>query len=143
MDNTNKISISNKDETNYIRNRLIEFNAEHVPSDINTNYEDINLSIKDENGKIIGGLISVFCWNWLEVDILWIDQKYRGLGYGSNLLQEIEEIAKHKGCTFIKLNTFSFQAPDFYKKQGYTVIGVLDDAPRGFKHYYFKKDIRE
>jgi GNAT superfamily N-acetyltransferase len=137
----NIIRRSNKDEVNYVRNKLIEFNDEHVPADIKTNFEEINLTIKDENGKIIGGLISVFCWNWIEVDILWVDQNYRELGYGSKLVLEIEEIAKQKGCTFIKLNTFSFQAPDFYLKHGYNVIGVIDDAPIGFKHYYYKKEI--
>lgn len=137
----NIISRSNKDETNYVRHKLIEYNAVHVPEDIKTNFEDINLTIKDENDKIIGGLISVYCWNWLEIDILWIDQNYRGLGYGSRLLLEIEEIAKQKGCTFIKLNTFTFQAPDFYLKHGYRVFGVIDDAPRGFKHYYYMKEI--
>lgn len=54
---------------------------------------------------------------------------------------EIEAIAKQKGCTFIKLNTFSFQAPDFYKRFGYDLVCVYDDAPRGFKHYYFKKEM--
>lgn len=132
---------SNKDETNYVRQKLIEFNAEHVPEDLSTNFEEINLTIKDENGKIIGGLISVFCWDWLEIDILWIDSNYRGLGYGTKLLLEIEEIAKQKGCTFIKLNTFTFQAPEFYSKHGYKVFGILDNAPRGYKHYYYLKEI--
>ncbi|MXO79154.1 GNAT family N-acetyltransferase, partial [Paenibacillus sp. OT2-17] len=62
-------------------------------------------------------------------------------GYGSQLLGEIEQIAKDKGCNFIQLNTFTFQAPKFYEKHGYEVVGVIDDAPRGFKHYYYKKSI--
>lgn len=135
------ISRGNKEEGEYVRNRLIAFNAETVPSDLNSNYEEINLTLKNDTGDIIGGLNSVWCWNWIEVDILWVDQNYRGMDYGSKLLTEIEEIAKEKKCAFVKLNTFSFQAPNFYLKKGYNVIGIIENAPRGFKHYYFVKEL--
>ncbi|MDN4084788.1 GNAT family N-acetyltransferase [Paenibacillus polymyxa] len=134
-------SRSSRDEARFVRNKLIEFNATHVPADIQTQYEEINLTLKNGDGQVIGGLLSVLCWNWVEVDILWVDQGHRGKGYGSQLLSEIEQIARDKGCTLIQLNTFSFQAPEFYEKQGYEVVGVIDEAPRGFKHYYYKKNI--
>ncbi|MDR9856502.1 GNAT family N-acetyltransferase [Paenibacillus sp. VCA1] len=135
------ISRSSKEESSYVRNRLIEFNAGQLPDDLKNRYEEINLHVKDDEGNIIAGLLSVMCWNWLEVDILWVDPRYRKQEQGSKLLMEAEKIAREKGCTFIKLNTFSFQAPEFYKKHGYREIAVIDDAPRGFKHYYFKKDL--
>ncbi|MGG4221293.1 GNAT family N-acetyltransferase [Paenibacillus jamilae] len=134
-------SRSTRDEARLVRNKLIEFNAKHVPADIQTQYEEINLTLKHGDGQVIGGLLSVLCWNWVEVDILWVDQDHRGKGYGSQLLSEIEQMARDKGCNFIQLNTFSFQAPEFYEKHGYEVIGIIDEAPRGFKHYYYKKNI--
>lgn len=141
MTDMHKISKSSNDESTYVRNRLIQFNSMNVPDDLARNYEEVNLTVKNESDEVAAGLLSVVCWNWVEIDILWVDERYRGLGYGSKLLSEIEEIAKQKRCTFIKLNTFSFQAPLFYKKHGYQEIAVIHDAPRGFKHYYFKKDI--
>ena len=39
----------------------------------------------------------------------------------------------------IHLDTFDFQAKDFYLKHGYEVFGVLDDCPKGHKRYYMKK----
>ncbi|GIO31707.1 MULTISPECIES: GNAT family N-acetyltransferase [Paenibacillus] len=135
------ISRSSNEESSYVRNKLIEFNAGQLPDDLKNRYEEINLHVRDGEGNIIAGLLSVMCWNWLEVDILWVDPRYRKQGQGSKLLMEAEKIAREKGCTFIKLNTFSFQAPEFYKKHGYREIAVIDDAPRGFKHYYFKKDL--
>ncbi|MCV9949111.1 GNAT family N-acetyltransferase [Paenibacillus sp. BT-177] len=136
-----QMSRSSKDEARFVRNKLIEFNAKHVPADIQTQYEEINLTLKSGEGQVIGGLLSVLCWNWVEVDILWVDQVHRGKGYGSQLLDEIEQMARDKGCNFIQLNTFSFQAPEFYEKHGYEVVGVIEEAPRGFKHYYYKKNI--
>lgn len=133
------INRSSPEEAHSVRTNLIKFNAQFIAEDLQQNYEEINLHIKDENGEIAGGINSVFCWNWIEVDILWVDDRFRGRGYGSGLLQEIERIAKEKQCTFIKLNTFSFQAPEFYRKHGFQETARIDDAPRGHQHYYLLK----
>lgn len=135
------IEAATKEESEYIRRRLIEYNAQHVPEHLRNRYEEINLTVKDEDGRVVGGMLAEFCWNWIEVHILWVDDAVRRSGYGSKLLQQIETIAREKECNFLKLNTFSFQAPEFYKKKGYREIAVLEDAPSGSRHYYFKKDI--
>lgn len=101
----------------------------------------MNLCVKDDEEHIIAGLNSVICWNWMEIDILWVDDEHRGSGHGKRLLEEAEEIARSKQCTFIKLNTFSFQALEFYKKYGYKEMAVIENAPLGNKHYYFIKQL--
>lgn len=132
---------STDEESQYVRNKLIEFNANQLPKGMNR-YEEINLNIKDADGNIVGGLLSAVCWNWMEIDILWVDQNQRTQGLGSKLLMEAERIAKEKECAFVKLNTFSFQAPDFYKKHGYQVMALIENAPVGHKHYYLMKVIK-
>lgn len=139
MSSNSQISIGTSEEANYVRNKLIEFNSKHVPDG---RYEEINLCLKDEKGEIIAGLNSAICWNWMEIDILWVEEGSRKQGYGTRLLDEAEKIAKSKECTFIKLNTFSFQAPEFYKKYGYKEIAIIENAPLGINHYYYKKDLK-
>lgn len=134
------ITKSSDEESRYVRHKLIEFNTEHLPENMNR-YEEINLNIKDADGRIVGGLLSAVCWNWMEIDILWVDQYQRAKGLGSKLLMEAERIAREKECEFVKLNTFSFQAPDFYKKHGYQVMAIIENAPVGQKHYYFRKEL--
>lgn len=129
---------STNEDSNYVKNKLIEFNSQHVP---NGRYEEMNFCLKNDKEEIVAGLNSAICWNWMEVDILWIHQDYRGQGYGKKLLHEAEKVARSKNCSFMKLNTFSFQAPDFYKKQGYKVIAIIDNAPTDHKHYYFIKEL--
>lgn len=128
-----RISESTSEDIEYVRRKLIEFNSQHVP---NGTYEEINLCIKDENQEIVAGLNSARCWNWMEIDILWVDESYRGQGLGKRLLEEAEHIARAKKCSFVKLNTFSFQAPEFYKRYGYKVMGMIENAPEGSNHYY-------
>lgn len=134
------INQSTSEEKDYVRRKLIEFNSKHVP---NGTYEEINLCIKDENQVIIAGLNSAKCWNWMEIDILWVDEQYRRQGFGKRLLEEAEHIARSKGCKFVKLNTFSFQAPEYYKKYGYVVMGMIENAPEGSNHYYLVKELND
>lgn len=54
-------------------------------------------------------------------------------------MAEIE--GKTRRCKWVLLNTFSFQAPEFYKKFGYQIFGVLDNFFPGHKRYYLKKSL--
>ncbi|WFR62281.1 GNAT family N-acetyltransferase [Paenibacillus amylolyticus] len=135
------INPSTSEDSEYVRHQLIAFNAAHVSEELRNRYEELNFNIKNENGDIVAGVISTLCWNWLEVDILWVDSAQRHRGYGSQLLLEVERIAREKSCDFVMLNTFSYQAPEFYKKHGYHLITTIENAPTGHSHYYFKKDL--
>jgi len=134
-----KIIQGTVNDSHYIRNKLIEYNSKCVP---NGRYEEIILCLKNPVGEIIAGLNSVICWNWMEIDNLWVHEEYREQGYGKKLLAEAERISRDKNCSFIKLNTFSFQAPEFYKKYGYQIIATIENAPKDYKHYYFKKELK-
>ncbi|PFE04164.1 N-acetyltransferase [Bacillus cereus] len=131
----------NTADKNYINNALYEYNLKHFPPDLRGRYSEIHLFLKDENDKVRGGLLGEVCWNWLEIHTLLIDEDIRKLGYGSKLLLEVEKIALERSCDFIKVDTLSFQALDFYKKHGYQEFGILDNVGRDYKHYYLKKDL--
>ncbi|EPD50285.1 hypothetical protein HMPREF1210_02856 [Paenisporosarcina sp. HGH0030] len=131
----------NNDDKNHINNELYKYNLAHFPEDLRGRYEQINLFLKDENGLVRGGLLGEVCWNWLEIHTLIVDEETRKFGYGSKLLMEVEQFALEKKCDFIKVDTLSFQALDFYKKNGYQVFGSIDNVGREFTHYYLKKDL--
>lgn len=131
---------SNPADKAYVRNKMAEFNYSHFPDELKGRYQELNLFLKHEDGRTYGGIVGEICWNWLEVHYLFVEEEHRKFGYGKMLLAEAERIAKEKGCDFIKLDTLSFQALDFYKKQGFEVYGTIQNAG-GFTHYYLKKDI--
>ncbi|MEI7885110.1 MAG: GNAT family N-acetyltransferase [Clostridia bacterium] len=139
-----KIEVNNNAEeveSKFIVDSLIKYNLQKSPINQDPPFETINLILKGENGSIIGGLLGALGRSCYYLEYLWIDENYRGLGYGKKLLDEIEKRVKEKGCKVITLNTFSFQAPEFYKKNGYTVFGTLDGFQEGVCRYYLKKDI--
>lgn len=78
--------------------------------------ERIASFIKDEQGKVLGGIVADIKWGWLHVDWLWIDEGIRKDGWGARLLATMEQYASDKGITHVHLETTSFQALPFYQK---------------------------
>jgi GNAT superfamily N-acetyltransferase len=102
-------------------------------------YEDFQLYARDAQGEVVGGMFGHSGMGWLYIDYLWLRDDQRSKGLGRQLLKLAEEQAKARGCTGVFLYTYSFQAPGFYQKQGYHLMGVLEDCPPGHQRYYLKK----
>ena len=98
--------------------------------------------LRDGEGKIVGGVYGNYgSFGWAYVDTLWVSDEVRGLGFGSRLLDAIENEALKQNCTNVFLSTFSFQAPEFYKKLGYEVFGELKNFPEGHNRIFLSKDL--
>jgi ribosomal protein S18 acetylase RimI-like enzyme len=94
----------------------------------------------DANGDLAGGLVGHTWTTWLHVTYLWVDGRHRGAGLGSRLLAKAEHLATtERGCTAARLETWDFQAPDFYRRQGYDVVCVIPDYPPGITEYTLTK----
>jgi len=93
------------------------------------------------NQELMGGVIGETHWDWLYISLMFIKEDLRGSGHGHQLLELAENEARKRGAKNAYLDTFSFQAPDFYKKYGYTVFGELSDFPPGHKRYYMTKKL--
>ena len=129
-------------EADFIIGRLVEYNLSKVPLKQEVSFSWINRIIENKNGNIIAGILSkMYCWNCLYIDALWVQEGHRKEGLGSKLLKEVEKIAEEKGCYLIHLDTFDFQAKDFYIKYGYEIFGVLDECPHEHARYFMKKSI--
>ena len=97
------------------------------------------LVARNGQGDILGGVKGEIAWNWCYVAWLWVDEAARQGGLGSQLLGRAEAISIEKGCVGVFLNTFSFQAPNFYRSHGYREFGRLDNMPPGHSRIWFAK----
>jgi GNAT superfamily N-acetyltransferase len=97
---------------------------------------------KETQGELLGGIQAYWVnWGILHVELLYVYDQYRGQGIASMLLEHVEKIARSHHCHLAHLDTFDFQAKDFYLKHGYSIFGVLENAPKGHSRYYMKKDL--
>ena len=96
--------------------------------------------LRDENQKLIGGLLGTTRWNTLHIDYLWIDEQFRGSGYGKMLVEAAENKSKEMGCRFAAVGTFeALNARLFYEKLNYKIVSVSTDSPIGHTGYWFNK----
>ncbi|MCB4822521.1 GNAT family N-acetyltransferase [Roseicella aerolata] len=103
--------------------------------------EPVTVLARDANETVRGGLLGLTYWNWLFIDWLWLARDARGQGLGSELLRRAEDIARRRGCTDAYTDTFSFQAPGFWERNGYQEFGRLDHMPRGHARIWFRKTL--
>jgi ribosomal protein S18 acetylase RimI-like enzyme len=102
-------------------------------------HEKVTLSLRDEEGNIVGGLIGEIGWGWLFVHLLWIADAHRGADHGTALIGEAERIGREAGVMGLYLDTATFQAPGFYQKMGFTEVGRIKDRPPGHTTIWFAK----
>lgn len=107
------------------------------------NYRHVVIFLRNEEQKVVGGLIGATVWGWLHVKELWLSAELRGMGYGRKLLQAAEHEAARRGCHHAYLDTFDFQTLDFYVHLGYQVFGSLADFPSGHVRYFVMKALVE
>lgn len=95
-----------------------------------------------DNGTVCGGLMADGLGEWMHISLLWVDDGFRRKGFGTQLLKKAEREAKDRGAKGILVDTFSFQAPRFYEKHGYSAYGRIDDCPEaGMAWHRFKKKL--
>jgi GNAT superfamily N-acetyltransferase len=99
------------------------------------------LFLHSPDDTVVGGLIGSTYFNWLHVDLLGATERLRGRGHGRRLLMLAEGEAQKRRAKGACLDTFSFQAPGFYRKNGYEVFGVLQDFPERHQRYFFRKQL--
>ena len=119
--------------------RLREFNYGAVGEYPET--KPIWLNAKDAEGKLVGGLRAVIVLYWLRVEVLWVEESARGKGLGARLLRHAEAAAKEMGAENAGLETFEWQAPDFYLKQGYEEAARIENYVKGFYLAIMKKKL--
>jgi GNAT superfamily N-acetyltransferase len=119
-----------------LRKSLIEYNvARHGFT------ETFNAAIFVRNGEgVLEAGVSAYAWGGTcEVELLWVAEHRRGDGLGTKLMVAVEEEARRVGCNKIVLDTFSYQAPDFYEKLGFEITSTIEDFPVGHSHYLMVK----
>ncbi len=94
---------------------------------------------RDIEEKLVGGALARWWGAACELQQIWVDEATRRRGVGAALMRKVEEIALERGCRLLYLDTFSFQAPEFYYRLGYETACRLDGFPDGGSKFILRK----
>ena len=104
-------------------------------------FSPVAVWLRDGDDKVVAGAYGMLSWNFLEVNLLWVDESLRGTGLGRKVLGAIEDEGRRRGCSHVQLDTFEFQALGFYRSLGYEVFGTLERYVKDFDRYYLRKPL--
>lgn len=121
----------------FLRNKIVEFNARFLHEQAS----QFSILAKNRKNDIIGGATIWEHSDALYVDILWVEENYRKKKIGTQLLNKIIEQAGFKNIKKIFVDTYDFQAVDFYIKNGFFIIGRLNQYLLGHDRIYLRKDL--
>jgi len=129
-------SIPTPEEIQFMEDRVYEFNRDQTGLD---DGESFAFFVRNEQDETVAGLSG---WTWAnacEIRTLWVHPNLRGQGYGRSLLESAERHARARGCKIILISSYSFQAPAFYEKCGYSLAWQLNDFPPGHQNCFLVK----
>jgi len=138
MDKEYQIIFVEKPEWGIIGGGISNYNTQQAGDD---NAQTLCFVLQSPDQEIVGGVIGATYWDWFYLDLMWVKEELRGCGYGHRLLTLAEDEARERGAKNAYMDTFSFQAPDFYKQHGYQVFGELQDFPPGHQRYFLTKQL--
>jgi GNAT superfamily N-acetyltransferase len=89
-------------------------------------HRNIAVIVRDpHDGEATSGVWGSILYGWLFIELLYVAESGRRQGLGSRLLMAVENAAQEQGCIGAWLSSYAFQAPGFYKNNGYEEFGEL------------------
>lgn len=61
--------------------------------------------VYEEDGKVVGVVVSQFWTTYFHLNLIVIDKNYRGKGIGAQLVKHVETLAKKRGIGYVELVT--------------------------------------
>lgn len=129
----------NAHDIEFMEQRIIDYNYRAAHAD---DGRGLACFVRGEQGEILAGITGYTWAGMAEIEFLWVDDRLRGQGIGGRLLAAVEAEARQRGCALSIVSTYSFQAPEFYQRNGYEIAGKIENCPPGHVNYWLKKDLQ-
>ena len=95
--------------------------------------------VAEEGGDLIGAAAG-YSWGGIcELRQVWVRADHRRRGLGGALLEAAVAEAARRGCAHVTLTTYDFQAPEFYRRHGFTEVTRVPDKPLGHTEFVMRR----
>lgn len=120
--------VANAEVEKAIREPLVAYNIARFGE---SDKRELNITIRDEDNTVTGGLVGHTARGWLYVQLLFVPETMRGQGTASKLLAMAEDEARKRGCVGAYIDTMNPDALRTYERCGFTKIGTLGPLSSG------------
>ncbi|MCZ7480288.1 GNAT family N-acetyltransferase [Rhizobium rhizogenes] len=120
--------VADADAEKAIRDPLVAYNIARFGE---SDKRELNITIRDDENAVTGGLVGYTGRGWLYVQLLFVPETMRGKGTAAKLLAMAEEEARKRGCTGAYIDTMNPDALRTYQRYGFTRIGSLGPLSSG------------
>ena len=96
------------------------------------------VTVRDSSGAVAGGLWGRTGYDFLFIELLALGPA-KGLGLGRQVMGIAEAEARRRELKGMWLDTWTFQAPDFYPKFGFRECGRITGYPPGHDRIFYVK----
>ncbi|ABE54664.1 GCN5-related N-acetyltransferase [Shewanella denitrificans OS217] len=130
-----KIDIINEEATALVDTLVAGVRQYNVDNMGDETSKPLTVVAHDDEGKLLGGVSGRTIYKNFLINVVWVHEQARGTGLGRELMQLAEVAAKDRGCLLAQVDTLSFQAPVFYQKLGFEIVGrvpQIADIPERF-----------
>jgi len=115
-----------KDEMKIVHRGLRSHCDAHIEAGEDYRGSQVCLILRDGRGELAGGLSASTPVRVLALEEIWIAEQFRGQGYGRQLIEAAEHIARSRGCIAVQGSCLSFQTAGFFHAVGYETFGRVD-----------------
>jgi GNAT superfamily N-acetyltransferase len=127
------------DSTRVIKAGLSQYNHEKAGY---TDSRTLSVLVMDANSQaVVGGLLGRTSLGLFFVDLFFLPPALRGAGIGTRIIEAAEAEARRRACTAAVLYTITFQAPSFYERCGYRLLGPIECQPPGHTRLCMTKSL--
>ena len=133
-----RVSAESRETGDFIHREFVRYGGQNG---VDLNYDEFCFAAETGSGEIAGVITGRAYYNEVHISDLIVSADYRRGGLGSRLVAAAEDAFRGKGYDVVTLTTFGFQAPEFYRKLGYTVEFVRDNPDPKLRKYFFRKNL--
>lgn len=127
-----------REEASLIDQGLGDFNESAAPlQDVRV----LSCFARNEAGVVLGGAVGRTWGLCCELQQLWVNPAFRRQGIGAHLVREFHQAAEARGCSTFYLETYSFQAPGFYRALGYEAKLAIEGYATGVTKFTMVRQV--